>query len=92
MPRREVLLLAEMIDAAEQAQHPATGRDAEAIEADRQRRDALLWNSPSPDAAGPRRLLSCLEVRWLRLARLRVTGRCLRGFYMKARLASSSVS
>lgn len=44
MPQREVLLLGEMIDAAEQAQQLAAGHDAEAIEADRQRRDALLWN------------------------------------------------
>ncbi|MFT4215600.1 MAG: DUF86 domain-containing protein [Micropruina sp.] len=33
-----------MIDAAEQAQQLATGHDVEAIQADRQRRDALLWN------------------------------------------------
>lgn len=44
MPRRELLLLGEMIDAAEQAQLLAAGIDVEAIEADRQRRDALLWN------------------------------------------------
>ena len=44
MPRREVLLLGEMIDAAEQAQQLAAGYDAGAIEADRQRRGALLWN------------------------------------------------
>ena len=44
MPRREVLLLGEMIDAAEQAQRLVAGHDVEAIEADRPRRDALLWN------------------------------------------------
>ena len=44
MTRREVLLLGEMIDAAEQAQKLAEGHQVEAIEADRQRRDALLWN------------------------------------------------
>ncbi len=44
MPRREVLLLGEMIDAAEQAQQLAAGHDVEAFEADRQRRDAPLWN------------------------------------------------
>jgi uncharacterized protein with HEPN domain len=42
--RRDVLLLAEMIDAAEQAQHLADGVTVEDLEADRQRRDALLWN------------------------------------------------
>ena len=44
MPQREVVLLGEMIDAAEQAQHLVAGLNVEAIEADRQRRDALLWN------------------------------------------------
>ena len=44
MPRRELLPLGEMIDAAEQAHQLVAGHDVEAIEADRQRRDALLWN------------------------------------------------
>lgn len=44
MPRRELLLIGEMIDAAEQAQSLVSGRDVEAIVADRQVRDALLWN------------------------------------------------
>lgn len=44
MPRREVLLLEEMIDAAEQAQRLAAGYDVEGLQADRQRREALLWN------------------------------------------------
>ncbi|MHB1010963.1 MAG: HepT-like ribonuclease domain-containing protein [Propionibacteriaceae bacterium] len=44
MTRREILLLGEMIDAAEQAQQLATGHDVQDFEADRQRRDALLWN------------------------------------------------
>jgi uncharacterized protein with HEPN domain len=42
--RRDVLLLAEMIDAAEQAQHLVDGVAVEQLEAGRQRRDALLWN------------------------------------------------
>lgn len=42
--RRDVLLLAEMIDAAEQAQHLVDGVAVADVEADRQRRDALLWN------------------------------------------------
>jgi uncharacterized protein with HEPN domain len=42
--RRDVLLLAEMIGAAEQAQYLVDGVTAEDLEADRQRRDALLWN------------------------------------------------
>jgi uncharacterized protein with HEPN domain len=42
--QRDVLLLTEMIDAAEQAQALANGVSAEELAADRQRRDALPWN------------------------------------------------
>ena len=42
--RRDVLLLTEMIDAAEQAQQLASRVTISQLEADRQRRDALLWN------------------------------------------------
>jgi uncharacterized protein with HEPN domain len=42
--QRDVLLLTEMIDAAEQAQQLAVGVTVSQLEADRQRRDALLWN------------------------------------------------
>src|SRR5262252_3334104 len=42
--RRDILLLTEMIDAAEQAQQLASGVNVSQLEADRQRRDALLWN------------------------------------------------
>lgn len=42
--RRDVLLLTEMIDAAEQAQRLVSGFTVTQLEADRQRRDALLWN------------------------------------------------
>jgi uncharacterized protein with HEPN domain len=41
--QRDILLLSEMIDAAEQAQLSA-GVTVSELEADRQRRDALLWN------------------------------------------------
>ena len=44
MPRRELLLIGEMIDAAEEAQRLVVGRDVDDIQADRQVRDALLWN------------------------------------------------
>ncbi|MCL2787168.1 MAG: DUF86 domain-containing protein [Micrococcales bacterium] len=44
MKSRELLLLAEMIDAADQAQALVAGWDVEAIGGDRQRHDALLWN------------------------------------------------
>ncbi len=42
--RRELLLIGEMIDAAEQAQVLAADTDAEQLSGDRQRRDAMLWN------------------------------------------------
>jgi uncharacterized protein with HEPN domain len=42
--RRDVLLLTEMIEAAEQAQALTDGLTVTDLEADRQRRDALLWN------------------------------------------------
>jgi uncharacterized protein with HEPN domain len=41
---RDILLLTEMIDAAEQAQQLAAGVAVGELDADRQRRDALLWN------------------------------------------------
>ncbi len=42
--QRDILLLTEMIDAAEQAQQLVNGVTVGELEADRQRRDALLWN------------------------------------------------
>jgi hypothetical protein len=42
--RRDILLLTEMIEVAEQAQALTNGLTVGDLEADRQRRDALLWN------------------------------------------------
>jgi uncharacterized protein with HEPN domain len=42
--QRDVLLLTEMIEAAGQAQELTSGVTAGELDADRQRRDALLWN------------------------------------------------
>jgi uncharacterized protein with HEPN domain len=42
--QRDLLLLREMIDAAEQARSLVSGRSAAAVGDDRLRRDALLWN------------------------------------------------
>ncbi len=42
--QRDVLLLSEMIDAAGQAQALTDGITVDDLTADRQRRDALLWN------------------------------------------------
>ena len=44
--RRELVLLAEMIEAAEQAQALGAEVGLEELESDRQRRDALLCNFP----------------------------------------------
>ncbi len=42
--QRDILLLTEMINAAEQAQQLTAGITVSRLETDRQRRDALLWN------------------------------------------------
>ncbi|MCK9904769.1 MULTISPECIES: HepT-like ribonuclease domain-containing protein [Parafrankia] len=42
--RRDILLLGEMIEAVDQAQKLTDGITISGLEADRQRRDALLWN------------------------------------------------
>jgi uncharacterized protein with HEPN domain len=42
--RRDFLLLAEMIEAAERAAELARGVTVDQLQADRQRREALLWN------------------------------------------------
>ncbi len=42
--QRDILLLTEMIEAAEQAQELTDGITASDLESDRLRRDALLWN------------------------------------------------
>jgi uncharacterized protein with HEPN domain len=42
--QRELLLIAEMIAAADQAQELVRGVDVDGVAGDRQRRDALLWN------------------------------------------------
>ena len=42
--RRDVLLVEEMIDAAEQIQELVKGSTPEELEQDRQRDDAILWN------------------------------------------------
>ena len=42
--QRDILLLTEMIDAAEQAHQLTANITVSQLETDRQRRDALLWN------------------------------------------------
>jgi uncharacterized protein with HEPN domain len=81
--RRDVLLLTEMIDAAEQAQRLASGVTVGQLEADRQRRDALLWNfTVLGEAAG--QLSDEVKIRfpaiaWQQPARLR--NRIVHGYW-----------
>jgi uncharacterized protein with HEPN domain len=42
--QRDILLLTEMVDAAEQAEQLTAGITVSQLETGRQRRDALLWN------------------------------------------------
>ncbi len=83
MTQREILILAEMIDAAEEAQRLVTGCDVAALTGDRQRRDALLWNfTVIGEAAG--RLTTEFrnahaDVNWARPAQLR--NRIVHGYW-----------
>jgi len=83
MPPREIVLVSEMIDAAEQARALVLGRTVDAIEADRQRRDALLWNfTVMGEAAAqlPAEFKALhAEVDWTRPARLR--NRIVHGYW-----------
>ncbi len=79
----ELLLISEMIDAAEQAQALVAGVDLDEFETDRQRRDALLWNftvlgeaAAQLDAAVKDRFP---EIPWAQPARLR--NRIIHGYW-----------
>src|SRR4051812_18924681 len=81
--RRELVLLAEMIEAAEQAEALVAGIGLEELEGDRQRRDALLWNftvlgeaAAQLDDAVKQRFA---EVEWARPAQLR--NRIVHGYW-----------
>jgi uncharacterized protein with HEPN domain len=81
--RRELLLIGEMIEAAEQAQALVSGVDLETLAADRQRRDALLWNfTVLGEAAAqldPDVTERFLEIPWAQPARLR--NRIVHGYW-----------
>jgi uncharacterized protein with HEPN domain len=73
--QRELLLIGEMIEAAEQAQALVSGLDLDMLAGDRRRRDALLWNftvlgdaAAQLDAAVKERFP---EIPWEQPARLR---------------------
>ncbi|MCC5951008.1 MAG: DUF86 domain-containing protein [Acidimicrobiia bacterium] len=81
--QRDLLLLGEMIEAAEQAQVLVSGVDLSELESDRQRRDALLWNftvlgeaAAQLDEAVRNRFP---EIPWARPARLR--NRIIHGYW-----------
>lgn len=81
--RREVLLLREMIDAAERAVSLVDGVDAAGLERDRLLAEALLWNftvlgeAASQIDAGFKESFS--DVEWSRPARLR--NRIVHGYW-----------
>jgi uncharacterized protein with HEPN domain len=81
--RRELVLLAEMIEAAEQAQALVAGIDIEALDADRPRRDALLWNFTVLGEAAAQLADAVKErfssVEWARPAQLR--NRSVHGYW-----------
>lgn len=81
--RRELLLIGEMIEAAEHAHALVAGIDLAALAADGQRRDALLWNftvlgeaAAQRDAAVKARFP---EVEWARPSQLR--NRIIHGYW-----------
>lgn len=81
--RRELLLIGQMIEAAEQAQALVSGVDLDALTSDRQRRDALLWNftvlceaAAQLDADVKERFT---EIPWAQPARLR--NRIVHGYW-----------
>lgn len=81
--RRDILLIGEMIEAAEQAQALVTGIGREALDEDRQRRDALLWNfTVLGEAAGQLSVdlkQRFPEIPWAQPARLR--NRVVHGYW-----------
>jgi uncharacterized protein with HEPN domain len=81
--QRELLLIGEMIEAAEQAQALVSGLDVDTLAGDRRRRDALLWNftvlgeaAAQLDAAVKERFP---EIPWEQPARLR--NRIVHGYW-----------
>ncbi len=81
--RPDILLLTEMIDAAEQAQRLTNGISAAELAGDRQRRDALLWNfTVLGEAAGKltdQTRARFPQVQWQQPARLR--NRIIHGYW-----------
>jgi uncharacterized protein with HEPN domain len=81
--RRELLLIDEMIEAAEQAQALVSGVDLDTLTSDRQRRDALLWNFTVLGEAAAQLHAAVRErfpeIKWAQPARLR--NRIVHGYW-----------
>jgi uncharacterized protein with HEPN domain len=81
--RRDVLLLEEMIEAAEQAVALVDGLGVTELDVDRQRRDALLWNFTVLGEAATQLSTELkerfIDVRWQQPARLR--NRIVHGYW-----------
>jgi uncharacterized protein with HEPN domain len=81
--RRELVLIAEMIEAADQAIALVAGVDAPRLAADRQRRDGLLWNFTVLGEAAARLDTAVKErfpqVEWARPSQLR--NRIIHGYW-----------
>lgn len=81
--RRELVLIGEMIEVAEQAQLLVADTGLAALNADRQRRDALLWNFTVLGEAAAQLDASVKtqfpEVEWSQPARLR--NRVIHGYW-----------
>jgi uncharacterized protein with HEPN domain len=81
--QRELLLLGEMIEAAEQARSLVADVDLDSLGSDRQRRDALLWNFTVLGEAAAQLDRSVKDrfpgIPWTRPARLR--NRIIHGYW-----------
>ena len=81
--RRDLLLIREMVEAADQARALVDGIDVAALGADRQRRDALLWNftvlGEAAAQLAPELKERFPEVPWAQPARLR--NRVVHGYW-----------
>lgn len=81
--RRELLLIGQMIEAAERARTLVAGIDLAGLERDRQRRDALLWNFTVLGEAATRLddtvKTRFAEISWAQPARLR--NRIVHGYW-----------
>lgn len=81
--RRDLLLIGEMIEAAEQARALVDGVDIETLASDRQRRDALLWNftvlGEGAAQLDPDLTARYPDISWARPARLR--NRIVHGYW-----------